>query len=97
LQNGDTITMTTLVTPIPGAMAPPQTMDWLARGMCQQVDTELFFPERGGSTREAKSICRDYCPVRAKCLLWALESDQGFGIWGGLSARERRSLRRRAA
>ena len=66
---------------------------WQADALCAQVDPEAFFPEKGGSTRDAKKICAS-CEVRAECLEWALENDERFGIWGGLSERERRKLRR---
>ena len=68
---------------------------WQERALCAQTDPEAFFPEKGGSTREAKKICAQ-CPVRAECLEYALAHDERFGIWGGLSERERRRLRRRA-
>ena len=61
--------------------------------MCAQTDPEAFFPEKGGSTREAKRVCRS-CEVRAECLEYALENDERFGIWGGMSERERRRLKR---
>ena len=51
------------------------------------------FPEKGGSTREAKRICLG-CEVRDACLEYALANDERFGIWGGLSERERRRLKR---
>ena len=68
---------------------------WQERALCAQTDPEAFFPEKGGSTREAKRICTT-CEVRAECLEYALEHDERFGIWGGLSERERRRLERRA-
>lgn len=68
---------------------------WQADALCAQVDPEAFFPEKGGSTRDAKRICGS-CDVRAECLEWALENDERFGIWGGMSERERRKLRRGA-
>ncbi|PPG20557.1 WhiB family transcriptional regulator [Rathayibacter toxicus] len=68
---------------------------WQADSLCAQTDPEAFFPEKGGSTRDAKKICSS-CEVRAQCLEYALENDERFGIWGGLSERERRKLRRRA-
>ena len=68
---------------------------WQDRALCAQTDPEAFFPEKGGSTREAKRICTT-CEVRAECLEYALEHDERFGIWGGLSERERRRLKRRA-
>jgi WhiB family redox-sensing transcriptional regulator len=68
--------------------------DWQERALCAQTDPEAFFPEKGGSTREAKRICAG-CEVRAECLEYALAFDERFGIWGGLSERERRRLKRR--
>ena len=69
--------------------------EWHERALCAQTDPEAFFPEKGGSTREAKRICSG-CEVRAECLDYALAHDERFGIWGGLSERERRRLRRPA-
>ena len=69
--------------------------DWQERALCAQTDPEAFFPEKGGSTREAKRICLG-CEVRAECLEYALQHDERFGIWGGLSERERRKLKKRA-
>lgn len=69
-----------------------ETPEWMAAGICAQTDPDAFFPEKGGSTREAKAICRS-CPVRAACLDYALEHEERYGIWGGLSERERRRLR----
>jgi WhiB family transcriptional regulator, redox-sensing transcriptional regulator len=68
---------------------------WQDRALCAQTDPEAFFPEKGGSTREAKRVCRS-CEVRAECLEYALGHDERFGIWGGLSERERRRLKRQA-
>jgi WhiB family redox-sensing transcriptional regulator len=68
---------------------------WQTDSLCAQTDPEAFFPEKGGSTRDAKKICVS-CEVRAECLEYALENDERFGIWGGLSERERRKLRKRA-
>jgi WhiB family redox-sensing transcriptional regulator len=68
---------------------------WQADSLCAQTDPEAFFPEKGGSTRDAKKICGS-CDVRTQCLEYALMNDERFGIWGGLSERERRKLRKRA-
>jgi WhiB family transcriptional regulator, redox-sensing transcriptional regulator len=68
---------------------------WQERGLCAQTDPEAFFPEKGGSTREAKKVCLT-CDVRQECLEYALAHDERFGIWGGLSERERRKLKKRA-
>ena len=75
-------------------VAPAITDDqWQERALCAQTDPEAFFPEKGGSTREAKRICLG-CEVRDACLEYALAHDERFGIWGGLSERERRRLKR---
>ncbi|MGO1838571.1 MAG: WhiB family transcriptional regulator [Candidatus Microbacterium stercoravium] len=68
-------------------------LSWQAEALCAQTDPEAFFPEKGGSTRDAKRICES-CDVRAQCLEYALANDERFGIWGGLSERERRRLKR---
>lgn len=84
---------------VPGARpleAPEEgQLSWQADALCAQTDPESFFPEKGGSTRDAKKICTS-CEVRSECLEYALANDERFGIWGGLSERERRKLRRRA-
>jgi len=72
-----------------------EDLGWQERALCAQTDPEAFFPEKGGSTREAKKVCRA-CDVRAECLEYALAHDERFGIWGGLSERERRRLKRQA-
>ena len=68
---------------------------WQRDALCSQTDPEAFFPEKGGSTRDAKRICSG-CDVRQQCLDYALQNDERFGIWGGLSERERRKLKKRA-
>ena len=60
---------------------------------CRGCDPNLFFPERGVSTDEAKKVCKG-CPVRAECLEFALVNVEKFGVFGGTSERERRRLRR---
>ena len=65
---------------------------WRLEGLCAETDPEAFFPEKGGSTRDAKRVCAG-CPVRMECLEYALGNDERFGIWGGLSERERRRVR----
>ena len=65
---------------------------WWFAGLCAQTDPELFFPEKGGSTRAAKAVCTG-CPVRAQCLEHALAHDERYGVWGGTSERERRRLK----
>ena len=74
----------------------PEERGWQEQANCLGVDPDLFFPERGASTREAKSVCRS-CEVRVECLEYALSHAEKFGIWGGLSERERRRVRRQRA
>jgi WhiB family redox-sensing transcriptional regulator len=69
-------------------------LGWRELALCAQTDPEAFYPEKGGSTREAKRICES-CEVRAECLDFALANDERFGIWGGYSERERRRLKQR--
>jgi WhiB family redox-sensing transcriptional regulator len=66
--------------------------DWRDASLCSQTDPEIFFPEKGGSVRPAKEICRR-CPVRVQCLEEVLKDDEPFGIWAGLTDRERRRVR----
>jgi WhiB family redox-sensing transcriptional regulator len=86
---------------VPGVRTPRVDEDvddnplaWQADSLCAQTDPEAFFPEKGGSTRDAKKICST-CEVRVRCLEYTLVNDERFGIWGGLSERERRKLRKR--
>jgi len=69
---------------------------WQEYANCLGVDPDLFFPERGASTREAKEVCRG-CVVGGDCLEYALNNSEKFGIWGGMSERERRRIRRARA
>lgn len=71
----------------------PEDLTWQDQALCAETDPEAFFPEKGGSTRDAKRVCRS-CPVRAECLAYALDHDERFGIYGGMSERERRRLKR---
>ena len=62
-------------------------------GLCAQTDPDAFFPEMGGTPRPAKAVCRS-CAVRDDCLTWAMETREPWGVWGGLTERERMLLRR---
>lgn len=89
----------TIMSLVPGIDPDPDAdgavLGWQERALCAQTDPEAFFPEKGGSTREAKKVCIS-CEVRAECLEYAMANDERFGIWGGLSERERRRLKKRA-
>lgn len=74
-------------------MRLPEPPDWADDALCAQTDPERFFPEKGGSTADAKKVCLA-CDVRDACLQYALDNDERFGIWGGLSERERRKIKR---
>lgn len=67
---------------------PPE---WYADALCAETDPQIFFPEAGGSTRAAKKVCAS-CPVRVECLEYALAHKDAFGIWGGVSERDRRKI-----
>ncbi len=66
---------------------------WQDYANCRGADADLFFPERGASTRKAKAICAA-CEVKAECLESAIVNGEKFGIWGGMSERERRRVRK---
>lgn len=70
---------------------------WREGAACYDVRNEVsFFPDKDdlAGIARAKAVCST-CPVADECLTWALATNQGEGIWGGHTARERRSLRRR--
>ena len=74
---------------------------WRERAACRHADPELFFPigETGPALRqvdEAKRICQA-CPVRTRCLDWALDHGVASGVWGGATEEERHAIRRAAA
>ena len=75
---------------------PPKPPDWTDLALCAQADPEAWFPEKGGTTKPAKQICRT-CEVRTECLEYALVNDIRFGVWGGFSERERRKMKREMA
>lgn len=74
-------------------------LHWTDDALCREIDTELFFPEKGGeapmTVQRAKTVCRA-CPVTTECLDYAMTFEgatfQRHGIYGGLSARERYAL-----
>lgn len=75
---------------------PATPLEWQDDALCAQTGLDMFFPEKGGTTRDAKKVCGG-CDVREQCLAYALENDEHFGIWGGTSERERRKLKKAAA
>lgn len=71
----------------------PARLPWVDYAVCSQTDPEVFFPEKGASTADAKAVCRR-CPVRTECLEAALARGERFGVYGGRSERERRRILR---
>lgn len=72
--------------------AAPEIPAWQDLALCAEVGDDFWFPEKGGSTLPAKQVCRS-CEVRAECLEYALTHEEQFGVYGGLSERERRRLK----
>jgi WhiB family redox-sensing transcriptional regulator len=71
----------------------PWTQDWTLRAACRRVAPDELFTS-GAAQHRAKTVCRG-CPVRTECLADALDNRVEFGVWGGLTERERRALLRR--
>jgi WhiB family redox-sensing transcriptional regulator len=99
------VTTTSVLTVVPERPTIPaptcqpvigQDKTWQDYANCLGVDPDLFFPERGVPTREAKAVCSG-CVVREECLEYALANGEKHGIWGGTSERERRGIRRQRA
>ena len=81
----------------------PMRSEWREQANCATADSRLFFGQQGEGQRErhrrevaAKAIC-ERCPVRGSCLADALARQEPCGVWGGLTAWERRVLRLRGA
>lgn len=66
---------------------------WAAQAACSKVDPDSLFV-RGSAQRQVRQICFS-CPVRIECLADALDAKMTFGVWGGLTERERRAILRR--
>ncbi|VEI12903.1 Transcription factor WhiB [Trueperella bialowiezensis] len=68
-------------------------LGWMEHALCAQTDPDIFYPEKGGSTAPATSICKN-CAVRAECLEYAVSNDIRHGIWGGTSDNDRKRMAR---
>jgi transcription factor whiB len=75
------------------AKASIEELRWQDFALCAQTDPDIFFPEKGGSTAPATSVCAS-CPVQAECLEYAIANDIRHGIWGGMSDNDRRKISR---
>jgi len=82
------------INPVLDAFFEIEMNKWKLKAACSKYDQDAWFPERGASTRAAKSICRQ-CDVQEECLEYAVNMGEKFGIWGGLSERERRAIRKK--
>ena len=69
------------------------TADWSSDAACLNAHPDALFVQ-GAAQNRAKAICMG-CPVRAQCLADALDNRIEFGVWGGMTERERRALLRR--
>lgn len=88
---GDVISKRTGTTFAPDlGFEPPE---WTLAAVCQSVDPEIFFPNKGESPNAAKRVC-DRCPVIVECLAFATAHGERYGVYGGKSERERRALAR---
>ncbi len=65
--------------------------EWQDLAACRAIPVEMFFPPAEQEAEVAKAVCAD-CTVRQPCLEFALAEAERFGIWGGLTTQERRSL-----
>lgn len=74
-----------------------QPEPWVGDARCAEVDPDIFFPSKGEVPIAdlARTVCGG-CPVADECLSFALRTDQRYGIWGGLTTRQRRSLAKRS-
>lgn len=70
-----------------------RTTEWAVRGACRTSDPDALFVQ-GAAQNRAKAVCFS-CPVRTECLADALDHRIEFGVWGGMTERERRALLRR--
>ena len=68
--------------------------DWAAQAACRTTDPDTLFVQ-GAAQNRVKAICLG-CTVRTECLADALDNNVEFGVWGGMTERERRALRVRA-
>ena len=73
--------------------APDSLQDWTAASSCRTQDPDELFVT-GAAQNRAKAVCMG-CPVRTECLADALDNRVEFGVWGGMTERERRALLRR--
>lgn len=84
------------MTVIGSFLGVPDRETWMSKALRPQVDGDMFFVDKGESTKPAKAVCA-HCEVTAECLKFALDNDFRYGVFGGFSERERRQMKRRVA
>jgi WhiB family redox-sensing transcriptional regulator len=70
--------------------------DWQSRARCRGLEPDQFFVRGSAQARSALRVC-ERCTVRPECLEYALENAVEFGVWGGMTERQRRAYSRRLA
>lgn len=65
--------------------------NWRDEALCLEIGGDPFFPEKGEPIADVKRVCQG-CPVRAECLEYSIVTNQRYGVWGGVSERNRRKL-----
>ena len=65
---------------------------WVVDAACKGMPTNLFYPERGEPTKPALEVCKP-CPVKAECLQYSIDNSERWGVWGGMTERQRRRIR----
>lgn len=71
-----------------------ERFDWQAKGLCRGVEPEVFFPISEEDAWRAKEICA-VCSVREQCLAFSLTNRERYGVWGGVTEKERLDMFRR--
>lgn len=79
---------------LPSSVDVESPTAWMALGLCRSYPPETFFPSDGVGVDRARKICAT-CPVKARCLDYALDHRIEHGVWGGTSERERRRILKR--
>jgi len=68
------------------------TIDWQSGAVCRDMNPEIFFPDQFALVDPTAVAACQRCPVQSDCLQWALDTDQEFGVWGGLTEDQRRYI-----
>lgn len=68
--------------------------EWQKEGLCRGIEPEVFFPVAEEDAWRAKEIC-NACPVKEPCLVASLRNRERYGVWGGVSEKERQDMFRR--